>query len=111
MTAQLTMVLPSVSPEIAAKDAALRDHANGKNGPILKWLREQIRRRWPDEWVTADHARVIMREYGIQLTSNNALGALFRTPEWHTDGARVPSLTKGSHGNLLLRWRYTPLTE
>ena len=75
------------------------------NAGILAYLRHRVTERYPDQWVTADHARVIMRDEGSTFDTNNALGALFRHPEWTTDGVRVPSITKGSHGNPLLRWR------
>ncbi len=94
------------SRETDERDFILREHVEGRNGPLLAYLRDQIRARWRGQWVTADHGRKIMREQGIVLQNNNCLGALFRSPDWVTDGVRVPSITSGSHGNPNYRWQH-----
>ncbi len=103
------MTQPSLpfNPELEWKKRILDDHARGRNGLLLEFLRgELIRKYGRNRWLCADQARAVMRENGIVLRNNNALGALFRAPGWETDGVRIHSRTPGSHANPLLRWRY-----
>lgn len=61
-------------------------------------------------YVTADDADRLSRER-IDLAlpagaSPNLMGAVFRTREWQALGRDHVSSQPGSHGNLLIRWRY-----
>ena len=94
------------SAEEQERERVLDALASGQHTQVLAYLRRRLRERYPHQWVTADHCRRIMRDEGIELPNNNTLGALFRANGWVTDGVRIPSLTKGSHANRLLRWRH-----
>lgn len=102
------------SDELREKERILREFDNGNRGPLLEWLRQQVRARWPDQWVTADHARVIMRDNQMLDLGINMkfLGALYRKQGgWHTDGVRVASAVKGNHGNPNLRWMWNGVSS
>ena len=54
--------------------------------------------------VCADDVREVLAERHPDIEPGNWLGALFRGKEWQAVGF-VRSVTAGSHGNRILRWR------
>lgn len=115
--------LAPINPEIDVRNRVLEAmEANYK--PLLDWLRDRMQRLYLDRlchqgrelaFVTADDARLILdtdpQIPGPDRLCRNFLGQLFRAPGWSTTGQIRRSSTPGSHGNLLMCWRYEPKTQ
>ena len=104
-------------PEEEKADATLRDFER-RDTAWLDALRDELRKLYAARvnrlgeamaYVTADDARRMMdRDPRLRPpagTSNNALGALFRTQGWEKLGY-TKSTTEGSHGNLIAQWAW-----
>lgn len=104
------------NPELEIRDAVLACLEDNYE-PLLEWIRQRMRALYAQRLdkqgyelaqVCADDARALIdAEPRLKGVRRNFMGQLFKAPGWVWTGAFTKSRTAGSHGNLLMCWRWS----